>query len=142
MRQVGGICLQKQWQKRFVLLFRLAYAQFATEFQSCSSQAITTKVLLVYSSPTNSKNNCSSDLSLSSACKNSRNSGTVPTKRIFPFAIIPIRSQTFSATSKTCVEKNTVLPLSACSRIISFITKEECGSKPVIGSSKIQLFGS
>ena len=40
------------------------------------------------------------------------------------------------------VEKKTQLPSEAWLRIISFRSNEERGSRPVIGSSRIQFFGS
>ena len=56
--------------------------------------------------------------------------------------MIAIRSQSFSATSSTWVEKSTALPRSQRSRKNPFIVKAASGSRPTNGSSKISSFGS
>jgi len=56
--------------------------------------------------------------------------------------MIASSSQSRSATSMTWVEKKTVPPAAACSRMSSLSAKAEWGSSPTIGSSRIQLWGA
>lgn len=51
-------------------------------------------------------------------------------------------SQSLSATSSTCVEKNTAHPSSHISRMSAFSVWVDSGSSPTKGSSRIRSLGS
>lgn len=66
----------------------------------------------------------------------------VPCAMSLPFLIMATLSHSFSATSKTCVEKKMAPPFRQCSAIISFNSCAAMGSSPTNGSSIKMSFGS
>ena len=58
-----------------------------------------------------------------------------------PSLMMPMRSQSRSATSRMCVEKKTVFPDSQCSFISCLKRWLDLGSRPTIGSSRINRGG-
>ena len=66
----------------------------------------------------------------------------VPSAAILPSSMIPTRSASWSASSRYCVVRNTVVPSSFRRRTSSQIAMRLTGSSPVVGSSRNRTLGS
>ena len=84
----------------------------------------------------------SSSRKTSSRLSSPLTSSMVPARMSLPDLIMATLSQSFSATSRTWVEKNIAPPLSQTSRIIPLSRCAAFGSRPTNGSSMIMSFGS
>ena len=69
-------------------------------------------------------------------------SSIVPEAMSLPLRKMATLSQSFSATSSTCVEKKIAPPFRQCSRMSSLSRCEAVGSRPTKGSSMMMSFGS
>ena len=85
---------------------------------------------------------CFSTYSTSVGGSSCLSSARVPSAMIRPSWRIAIRSASCSASSRYCVVSSTVVPWPASSRTVLQTSSRDCGSSPVVGSSRKSTGGS